>query len=206
MDGLSIRMYRASRMDNRYGSLLVQMILVLLTRVSRVRLILWEFWVCCFGKWGWSSWCCWLVGLGDFWWLGWWFCYFCSKEWIGCSPSGCNISHYFWWCISLSFREFIIIWELVSIVYDMLGWWGARSGRGSGRGSGSRRWGGRHESPNAHFNTLMGPCTYSRTACPWVHPWGSLLLSSICAILKITSSKHNHPLNLPSIAVTSTTS
>ena len=49
MDGQSLRMYRASRMDNRYGSLLVQMILVLLTRDSRVRLILWEFWVCCFG-------------------------------------------------------------------------------------------------------------------------------------------------------------
>ena len=43
-------MYRASRIDNRYGSLLVQMILVLLTRVSRVRLILWEFWVGCFGS------------------------------------------------------------------------------------------------------------------------------------------------------------
>ena len=42
-------MCRASRMDNRYGSLLVQMILVLLTRDSVVRLILWEFWVCCFG-------------------------------------------------------------------------------------------------------------------------------------------------------------
>ena len=42
-------MYRASRMDNRYGSLLVQMILVLLTSDSRVRLILWEFWVCYFG-------------------------------------------------------------------------------------------------------------------------------------------------------------
>ena len=42
-------MYRTSRMDNRYGSLLVQMILVFLTRDSRVRLILWEFWVCCFG-------------------------------------------------------------------------------------------------------------------------------------------------------------
>ena len=42
-------MYRASRMDNRCGSLLVQMILVLLTRDSRVKLILWEFWVCCFG-------------------------------------------------------------------------------------------------------------------------------------------------------------
>ena len=48
MDGLSLRMYRASRMDNRYGSLLVQIILVLLNRDSRVRLILWEFWVCCF--------------------------------------------------------------------------------------------------------------------------------------------------------------
>ena len=41
-------MNRASRMDNRYGSLLVQMILVI-TRDSRVSSILWEFWVCCFG-------------------------------------------------------------------------------------------------------------------------------------------------------------
>ena len=42
-------MDRASRIDNQYRSLFVQMILVLLTRDSRVRLILWEFWVCCFG-------------------------------------------------------------------------------------------------------------------------------------------------------------
>ena len=48
MDGQCLRMYIASRVDNRYGSLLIKMILVFLTRDSRVRLILWEFWVCCF--------------------------------------------------------------------------------------------------------------------------------------------------------------
>ena len=47
-DGQSLRIYNASRIYNRYGLLFLQMILVLLTRDSRVRLILREFWVCCF--------------------------------------------------------------------------------------------------------------------------------------------------------------
>ena len=42
-------MYRASRMDDRHGALLVQMILVLFIRDSLVMLILLEFLVCCFG-------------------------------------------------------------------------------------------------------------------------------------------------------------
>ena len=85
-------------MDNRYGSLLVQMILVLLTMDSRVRLILWEFWVCFFGPpllW------CMLAS---------------EKEWL-------RIAYV---CLVMEFTVSNMARKLVNEVglFDVVGWWG----------------------------------------------------------------------------------